>query len=115
MLSIGEVEQLTGLSSRQIRYYEKVGLIHFQRTPGGQRRFVKHDIETLLRIRQLLDEEGDIEGVKRRMEREQQLGQKPLSDQERAKLTSLYPVSDRPGLLRALQGIEVPKPKRPSK
>ena len=110
MLSIGQMETLTGLSSRQIRYYEQVGLVEFKRTPGGQRRFEQRDVEILLRIKQLLHEEGDIDGVRRRLKESDGPNVRPLSDQERSKLTSLYPVSDRPGLLRALQEIEVPRP-----
>ncbi len=111
MLSIGEIERRTGLSSRQIRYYEQSGLVRFQRTPGGQRRFSEEDIKTLLLIKQLLDEEGSVAEVKRRLRDQEGEHALPLHDISRAKLTSLYPVSNRAQLLRALRSIDVPKPK----
>jgi len=47
-------ERLTGLSRRQIRYYEQHGLLRPHRTGGGQRLFSPSEIRTLLRIKQLM-------------------------------------------------------------
>lgn len=47
-------ERLTGLTRRQIRYYERRGLLSVYRTAGNQRLYTPHDIELLLRIEALL-------------------------------------------------------------
>ena len=39
LLAIGEVSRRSGLAVSAIRYYEELGLIGSERTPGGQRRF----------------------------------------------------------------------------
>ena len=49
---IGVVRKLTGLSDRQIRYYEQVGLFSPARSPGRRRLFAPADVETLLLIKQ---------------------------------------------------------------
>ena len=49
------VERLTGLTRRRIRYYEKCGLVRPQRTQGGHRLYSPENIETLLRIKSIMD------------------------------------------------------------
>ncbi len=39
MLTIGEVAERSGLAPSAIRFYERQGLVHAQRTSSGQRRF----------------------------------------------------------------------------
>lgn len=112
MFSIGDAERITGLSSRQIRYYEQEGLIHVRRSIGGQRRFRQADIEKLLKIKALMDRERTVEGVKKFLDQEQRPDDPKQKEWDRARLTSLYPVSDRRQLLQALQTIKVPKPKK---
>lgn len=53
---MGVAERLSGLSQRQIRYYEAKGLIRPYRTPSGQRLFTAAHIRQLRRIRQLLQQ-----------------------------------------------------------
>lgn len=62
---IGPVMELTGLSARQIRYYEEHQLITPARTKGNQRMFSLNDIEKLLEIKELLDQGVNIAGIKR--------------------------------------------------
>ncbi|HET7776792.1 MAG TPA: MerR family transcriptional regulator [Azospira sp.] len=54
-LTIQEVAESTGLSPHTLRYYERIGLIGaVPRGPGGQRRYVRADMEWLaflLRLR----------------------------------------------------------------
>ena len=47
-LSISAVSQLTGLTLRQIRYYEERELIQPERTAGGTRQYSFCDVEHLL-------------------------------------------------------------------
>lgn len=65
LFSIGTVQKLTGLSARQIRYYEEHELIQPARTAGKQRQFSFEDVERLMLIRQWLDEGHNMAGVKR--------------------------------------------------
>ena len=52
-MHIKDVEQRTGLSRANIRYYEQEGLVHPARRKNGYRDYSPDDLETLLRIRLL--------------------------------------------------------------
>ncbi|RIV29310.1 MerR family transcriptional regulator [Alicyclobacillaceae bacterium I2511] len=67
LFGIGVVQKLTGLSARQIRYYEQHDLIQPARTDGNQRLFSFHDVERLLLVRDLLDQGYNMVGVKARL------------------------------------------------
>jgi len=74
--SIGVVKNMTGLSKRQIRYYETTELVIPERTSGNQRLYSMADVEKLLRIKKLLERGLNIDDVRdhfqRREEREVQ-------------------------------------------
>lgn len=61
---IGSVMRQTGLTGRQIRYYEQMMLIEPTRSKGNQRLYSDTDVEKLLGIKKLLDEGYNIEGIK---------------------------------------------------
>ncbi len=46
-LTIGQVASRTGLAVSAIRFYEERGLVHPERSSGGQRVFLKSDIRRL--------------------------------------------------------------------
>lgn len=50
VISIGIVSELTGLSVRQIRYYEERKLISPQRSTRGTRKYSFFDVEKLMEI-----------------------------------------------------------------
>lgn len=50
VITIGIVSELTGLSERQIRYYEERKLILPDRSKGGTRKFSFLDVERLIEI-----------------------------------------------------------------
>ncbi|GLZ29986.1 MerR family transcriptional regulator [Lentzea sp. NBRC 105346] len=52
---IGELSALTGVSARSLRYYEQEGLLTSARDGNGYRAFAEGDVETVLRIRSLLN------------------------------------------------------------
>lgn len=56
VINIGTVTELTGLSERQIRYYEERGLIFPDRTKRGTRKYSFDDIELLIQIADLREE-----------------------------------------------------------
>lgn len=87
---IGPVMELTGLSARQIRYYEEHQLITPARTKGNQRMFSLNDIEKLLEIKELLDQGVNIAGIKRILTLEEEnrkiSGKKELSEEQLRKI-----------------------------
>ncbi|MEH7744904.1 MerR family transcriptional regulator [Neobacillus drentensis] len=56
VITIGIVTELTGLTSRQIHYYETRKLIFPDRTPNGTRKYSFADIERLLEIAEKIEE-----------------------------------------------------------
>jgi DNA-binding transcriptional MerR regulator len=50
VISIGVISELTGLSERQIRYYEERKLIFPERTNGNHRKYSFSDVEVLVDI-----------------------------------------------------------------
>lgn len=65
LFQIGTVMQLTELTARQIRYYEEHNLISPARTDGNRRLFSLNDIDTLLEIKDLIDQGINMAGIKR--------------------------------------------------
>lgn len=55
VLPMSVVRELTGLSDRQIRYYDQQGLIEPHRGAGKQRRFSLNDVDRLIEIADYLD------------------------------------------------------------
>ena len=64
LFSIGIVMKLTDLTARQIRYYEEHQLISPARTDGNRRLFSLNDIDTLLEIKDLIDQGVNMAGIK---------------------------------------------------
>jgi MerR family transcriptional regulator, redox-sensitive transcriptional activator SoxR len=51
LLTIGDVAERSGLAASAIRFYERQGLIHAERTSSGQRRFRRDILRRLAFIR----------------------------------------------------------------
>lgn len=56
VITIGTVCELTGLSERQIRYYEEKQLVFPERAKGKNRKYSFADIESLMRIADMVEE-----------------------------------------------------------
>lgn len=54
-MRIGDLAARTGVGVRLLRYYEEQGLLSPRRTAAGQRVYEPDDVETVHRIRRLLD------------------------------------------------------------
>ncbi len=65
LLPISMVMQLTELTARQIRYYEEHELIQPARSEGNRRMFSLDDVDSLLEIRELLDQGINMAGIKK--------------------------------------------------
>lgn len=135
--TIGVVKKLTGLSERQIRYYDEKGLIHPQRTQGNQRLYAPGDVERLNYIKRLLQRGMSIREVKEILDkRDRELRQAREAAGEEAyeearlyfrrqasprpatlsppspaagKLRSVYPLANRDELLKALDEMKKEK------
>jgi len=72
VVGIGEVAQITGIPTRQIRYWEDKGIIISLTEEGKNRRYDYKNIKKILLIKELLDEgytlDASGEKVKKRME-----------------------------------------------
>lgn len=73
VVGIGEVSQITGIPTRQIRYWEDKGIIvSLTEEEGKNRRYDYENIKKMLLIKELLDEgytlDASAEKVKKRME-----------------------------------------------
>ena len=51
LLTIGEIAQRSGLAPSAIRYYERIGLIRAERTPGNQRRYRRDVLRRIAFVR----------------------------------------------------------------
>ena len=114
------VKQKTGLTSRQIRYYDQVNLIFPERSAGNQRLFSEEDIEKLKKIRRLINQGYNINSIRKRLnppipvessrkKTEFVTGEKLKKKYKKNRLRSLYPVSNRSYLTRVLQQQETKK------
>ncbi|MBB5173011.1 MerR family transcriptional regulator [Texcoconibacillus texcoconensis] len=56
VITIGVISELTGLSERQIRYYEERKLIFPERSNGGTRKYSFDDVERLMEIANKMEE-----------------------------------------------------------
>ncbi|WP_119790028.1 MerR family transcriptional regulator [Flavobacterium anhuiense] len=73
VVGIGEVSQITGIPTRQIRYWEDKGIISsLTEEEGKNRRYNYENIKKMLLIKELIDEgytlDASAEKVKKRME-----------------------------------------------
>ncbi|MFF2753930.1 MerR family transcriptional regulator [Psychrobacillus sp. NPDC058041] len=78
LLSMNIVMQLTGLTARQIRYYEEHELVQPARTEGKQRMFSLDDIDILLEIKDMISTGVNIAGIKQIFE----MKKNPTSNKE---------------------------------
>jgi len=71
VITIGVVRDLTGLSERQIRYYEERKLIYPERSQGGSRKYSFSDIELLMDIANKMEDGIQTHEIRKEMLREQ--------------------------------------------
>lgn len=88
--------QLIGVKTHTLRYYERSGLVKPHRSPGNIRLYSESDIETLRRVRNLMDDLGvnmaGVEVINNMLEKMQQLMQE--NERLREELRQLYQEMD---------------------
>jgi MerR family transcriptional regulator, heat shock protein HspR len=67
---ISVAAELTGLHAQTLRQYDRLGLVSPGRTPGGGRRYSRHDIEVLHEVVRLSGLGLGLEGVRQVLELE---------------------------------------------
>jgi MerR family transcriptional regulator/heat shock protein HspR len=70
---ISMAAELTGLHAQTLRQYDRVGLVSPGRTPGGGRRYSRHDIETLREVVRLSRLGLGLEGIRQVLDLENQV------------------------------------------
>jgi MerR family glutamine synthetase transcriptional repressor len=113
---ISVVMSKTGLSARQIRYYETNDLIKPARSKGNQRLYMAEDVERLLLIKSLLEKGLNLDGIRAALSENtsgdgkqaaiQSVSPNSVFSSQRPtvpKLTSLYPVNNQEALNNRLQ------------
>lgn len=103
---IGVTERLTGLTARQIRYWEQNELLHPARTRGRQRLYSDADVSRLKEIKRLLTEGYALERIKRmlatRDARQDRVDAASHRLDRGLRTPSLYPLTNRDELLRRI-------------
>lgn len=72
VITIGVMSELTGLSERQIRYYEERKLIFPDRSKGGTRKYSFEDVETLMDIANHMEDGLQTHEIKKIQEKREQ-------------------------------------------
>jgi MerR family transcriptional regulator, global nitrogen regulator len=72
VITIGIVRELTGLSERQIRYYEERKLIFPERSSGGSRKYSFSDVELLMEIANKIEDGVQTHEIRQELKRKQQ-------------------------------------------
>lgn len=114
--AIGAVRQLTGLTDRQVRYYGEMGLVVPARTRGNQRLYSQAEVDALKEVERLLAEGRRIGEVRealverKRAQAGTREGLVRSSDAmarfgEMVSLRSVYPLANRPELLKTLDSL----------
>lgn len=75
VISIGTVRELTGLSERQIRYYESRKLLFPERSKTGIRKYSFQDIELLVDIANQLEEGIWTNEIRKELQRREHINQ----------------------------------------
>ncbi|BAU26117.1 transcriptional regulator [Aneurinibacillus soli] len=92
VITIGIVSELTGLSERQIRYYEERRLIEPERTRGGTRKFSFTDVEKLVEIANQMEDGLQTAEIRRLEQKAQQQKDAKVRDQMiRGQLNAAFP------------------------
>jgi MerR family transcriptional regulator, global nitrogen regulator len=73
VIPIGTVSELTGLSVRQIRYYEERKLIVPIRTAGGTRKFSFDDVDSLVEIANKMEDGMQTFEIRKMREKESKM------------------------------------------
>jgi DNA-binding transcriptional MerR regulator len=108
---IGEVAEVVGVEPHVLRYWEtEFGSIRPQKSPKGQRVYSRRDLEKLMRVRELLYEQGyTIAGAKKRLrDMSSQKGEAASVEPTASAPTTLAPAASAPALAVSALAVSAP-------
>jgi MerR family transcriptional regulator/heat shock protein HspR len=79
LYTMAQVTEALGVTAPVLRRWERAGLVHPERTAGGQRRYSRREIERLQHVAQLAGEGVATSGIRRVLDLEQRIDE--LEDQ----------------------------------
>ena len=74
LFTMSVAAELTGVHPQTLRTYERKGLVHPARSPGGVRRYSRRDLARIQRITELTAAGVNLAGVERILDLEERLG-----------------------------------------
>lgn len=80
LYTVGVVAELMGIDTQVVRGYDERGLVQPRRSPSGQRRYSRQDLDRLSRAMELADEGIPTAGIERILELEDELGRRDAAD-----------------------------------
>lgn len=87
IVGIGEVSQITGIATRQIRYWEEKGIIvSLTEEEGKNRRYDYRNVKKMLLIKELLEEGYTLDAAAEKIKLRMELIEKALSKLSKNKL-----------------------------
>jgi MerR family transcriptional regulator/heat shock protein HspR len=89
LFTMAQVTEALGVSAPVLRRWERAGLIHPERTTGGQRRYSRRELQRLRHVAQLVGEGMTTAGIRRVLDLEERIDE--LEDRLAAR------DADRPG------------------
>ncbi|MCP8967355.1 MerR family transcriptional regulator [Ectobacillus ponti] len=97
VISIGAVSEITGLSERQIRYYEERKLVFPERTKKGTRKYSFQDVERLMDIINQMEDGVQTFEIRQellRKEKEKEMTDRSVRDQMiRGQLNAVFGIA----------------------
>jgi MerR family transcriptional regulator/heat shock protein HspR len=75
LYTVAQVTETLGVTAPALRRWERAGLVHPERTAGGQRRYSRREIQQLQRVAELADEGMTTAGIRRVLELEARIDQ----------------------------------------
>lgn len=117
VFTMAAVRRLTGLTDRQIRYYDQVGLVVPRRTRGNRRLYSQADVEALNYVKRLLADGHRVAEAREAMARRAAAQARPVPERlmrssdavarfpGAVSLRSVYPLENRPELLKTLDDL----------
>lgn len=108
VVGIGEASEITGVSARQLRYWESKGIIHsLSDNEGSNRKYDYENIEKIVLLKDFLDQGFTLEAAARRLEqRIQQLNKAIIKLSGQTGLSHQYVGMEKIGQPAKIDGYE---------
>ncbi len=75
LFTMAQVTETLGVAAAVLRRWERAGLVHPERTAGGQRRYSRREIDRLRHVAELVGEGMTTGGIRRVLDLEERIDQ----------------------------------------